>query len=281
MPSISAADVKALRERSGLPMMDCKAALVEADGDQDQALDVLRRKGADAAAGKAGRQTAQGRIACYVDAQAAVAALVEIRCETAPVANNDDFRALTNDLARQAASSDDPTDVENLLDQPLFNDSNKSARDRINETVNKLRENMTLARAVKMTGSLASYIHHNGQVGVLAQFDGEGIDAQLASDICMQIAAMNPLAVSRDKVDPQLVEHELQIAREQAAATGKPEHILDKIAQGKLNKWYSQCVLLEQPFVRDDKKTVQQVLKAGGAVTVTDFARMQVGQVPQ
>lgn len=278
MASITAADVKALRERTGLPMMDCKAALVEAEGDAGKALDILRRKGAAAAAGKAGRETAEGRIGCYVDGPSARGALVELRCETAPVAGNEDFVRLANSLAREVAMSAGPTDPTGLLQQRLLDDPGRTLCERISETVNRLRENITLARAARMSGALCSYVHHNGQVGVLTQFAGGAVDPQLASDICMQIAAMDPTAVSRDRVDAAVVEKEMEIAREQAAATGKGVQIVEKIAQGKLNKWYSQYVLLEQPFVRDDGKSVQQVLKAAG-VAVKDFVRMQVGQI--
>jgi len=279
MATISAADVKALRDKTGLPMMDCKAALVEADGDHEKASEILRKKGAAAAERKADRETAEGRIGCYLDPQQGVGALVELRCETAPVANNEGFIALANEVAKTLALADAPPDVEALLSQPLTDQPAKTIRDRINDTVNVLRENMGLARVARLNGTLASYLHHNGQVGVLTQFEADQLDPQLAADICMQIAAMSPLAVSRDRIDPELVSKELEIARDQAAQTGKPEQILDKIAQGKLNKWYATCVLLEQPFVREDKKTVEQVLKAAGGVVVKDFARLQVGVV--
>jgi len=279
MATISAADVKALRDKTGLPMMDCKAALVEADGDHEKASEILRKKGAAAAERKADRETAEGRIGCYLDQQQGVGALVELRCETAPVANNEGFIALANELAKTVALADTAPDVETLLSQPLADEPAKTVRDRINDTVNILRENMGLARVARLNGTLASYLHHNGQVAVLTQFQADQLDPQLAADICMQIAAMSPLAVSRDRIDPELVKKELEIARDQAAQTGKPEQILDKIAQGKLNKWYATCVLLEQPFVREDKKTVEQVLKAAGGVVVKDFARLQVGVV--
>ena len=279
MATISAADVKALRDKTGLPMMDCKAALVEADGDHEKASEILRKKGAAAAERKADRETAEGRIGCYLDQQQGVGALVELRCETAPVANSEGFIALANELAKSVALTDTPPDVETLLSQPLADEPAKTIRDRINDSVNIIRENMGLARAARLNGTLASYVHHNGQVGVLTQFQADQLDPQLAADICMQIAAMSPLAVSRDRIDPELVKKELEIARDQAAQTGKPEQILDKIAQGKLNKWYATCVLLEQPFVREDKKTIEQVLKAAGGVVVKDFARLQVGLV--
>jgi elongation factor Ts len=279
MATISAADVKALRDKTGLPMMDCKAALVEAGGDHEKATEILRKKGAAAAERKADRETAEGRIGCYVDRQRGVGALVELRCETAPVANNEGFVALANELAKSVALADGDTDVETLLARPVADDPAKTIRDRINDTVNVLRENMGLARAARLEGTLASYVHHNGQVGVLTKFEADRLDPQLAADICMQIAAMHPLAVSRDRIDPELVKKELEIARDQAAQTGKPEAILEKIAQGKLNKWYATCVLLEQPFVRDDKKTVEQVLKAAGGVVVKDFVRLQVGVI--
>ncbi|MFQ6047742.1 MAG: translation elongation factor Ts [Phycisphaerae bacterium] len=278
MADISAAQVKALRDRTGLPMMECKAALAEANGDVERAVDILRRKGAVAAANKAGRETAEGRIGCYVDRDRGVGALVEVRCETAAVANNADFVSLATDLARQVALSDGPIDPQGLLGRGLLDQPGRTVRDRINDAVNRLRENITVARAVRLGGALASYVHHNGRVGVLVAFDRQHLDDALAADICMQIAAMNPIAVTRQQVEPAIVERELQIAREQAAATGKPEQIIERIAAGKLKKWYAQHVLTEQQYIRDDKKTVGQVLQAGG-LSVRAFARMEVGQI--
>ena len=185
--------------------------------------------------------------------------------------------AMVDNLAKLAAGADGVSDVEALMGKTVPGTS-KTGRDCMNDAVNVLRENMQLKKAAQLKGTLAKYVHHNGKVGVLVAFDGP-VSADLGSAICMQIAAMNPLAVTRDKVDPALVETERKVAVDQAAASGKPKEIAEKMAVGKLNKWYSQVVLLEQPFVRDDKQTVEQVLKSAGKTTVVDFVRMAVGEI--
>lgn len=275
MAEITAPMVRSLRERSGLPMMDCKKALAETGGDEDAAMELLRKRGAAAAEKKAGRETAEGRIGAYVDSAKKVAALVELRCETAPVASNPEFRELAAKIAKHAALSG-CTDPAAIGGEKFVDNESMTVTDIMHDVLNRLRENMKIAHIVRATGKSATYIHHTGKLGVLLTIGDEGGDETLLNDICMHIAAMQPKAVTREQIPAELVAKEEEIARAQIRESGKPDNLVDKILTGKMKRWYSEHVLLEQAFVKDDKKSVGDVLKAGG-VTVTGFTRMMVG----
>lgn len=269
---ITAAMVKALREKTGLSMMDCKKALSEAGGDEEAAMEVLRKMGHGRVTKLAGRETSQGRIACFIDGDRG--GIIELRCETAPVANTDDFIALTQLLARHAAHADNPT-PELLSKQPLIEQPGKTVNDAMTEVFNRLRENMQIARVASVRGHLGQYVHHNGQVGVLIQFNRD-LPNDLKTDVCMHITALNPSVIRRDQVDAAQVERERVAAAEDAK--GKPPAVVDKIVAGKLDRWFSEFVLLEQPFVKDDKRSVGQVLtQVAPDLTVTQFLRYSVG----
>jgi elongation factor Ts len=275
--SISAASVKTLRERTNQPMMDCKAALTEANGDMEKAVEILRKKSKDVQDKKVGRETAEGRIAAFIDSAKNVGALVEVRCESAPVAKGDDFAKLSNDIAKQVALKA-PTSIEELLKQPLVDDPKRTVSDRITDVVGLIRENMKPARMVRMTGLLGSYIHHDYSVGVMVQVEGDKADPQLLRDVCMHITAKNPVAARREDISAESLEKEKEIAKSQAAATGKPANLVEKIAEGKMKTWFAENVLLEQPFVKDDSKTVGDLLKAAGLKLVR-FVRLRVGEL--
>jgi elongation factor Ts len=275
--SISAADVKVLRDRTNQPMMDCKAALTEASGDMEKAVDILRKKSKDVQDKKVGRETAEGRIAAFIDPTQKVGALVEMRCESAPVAKGDDFARLANDIAKQVALKA-PASVEVSLTQPLVDDPKRTVSDRITEVVGLIRENMKPARIVRMTGLLGYYIHHDFSVGVMVQVEGDKADPQLLRDICMHITAKNPVAARREDISPETLAKEKEIAKSQAAATGKPANIVEKIAEGKMKTWFAENVLLEQPFVKDDSKTVGDLLKKAG-LKLVKFVRLRVGEL--
>jgi len=281
MAEITAAQVKALRDRTGLPMMDCKQALIEADGDEEKAIEILRKRGAAAAEKKAGRETAEGRIACFVSADGKVGAIVEMRCETAPVASNEVFRQVAEAIAKQVATAEKLAgSADELLEQPFVDDPGRTVREVLNDAINKIRENLTLSRFTRLTGEkVTQYVHFNGQVGVLVAAEPADADEQVLADVCMQIAAMRPMAVRREDVPQEIVEKEREIAR--AQIQNKPEHIIDRIVEGKLNKWFSERVLLEQPFIKDEKgkMTVGDVLKKAGDIKVVKFVRMEVGEV--
>jgi elongation factor Ts len=277
MSTISAAAVKSLRDRTNAPMMDCKAALTEAGGDTEKAIEILRKKNSAIQAKKGDRETAEGRIATYIDPSRPVGAIVEVRCESAPVAKSEPFVKLANDIAKQVALRG-ATTVEALLAEPFVDDPKHTVNDRIGAVVGLIRENMKPARMAQLTGQLGSYCHHDGSIGVLLQVEGAKADPQLLRDVCMHITAKNPVAARREDVAKELVEKEKEIARTQALATGKPANIVDKIAEGKLKTWFAENVLLEQPFVKDDSKTVGDLLKGAGLKLVR-YLRYKVGEL--
>jgi elongation factor Ts len=281
MSQISAADVKALRDRTNAPMMECKAALTEAKGDMEKAVDILRRKSKDVVDKRVGKETAEGRIAVWIDPAQKVGAILELRCESPPVAKSDLFVQLANDLARQIALKK-PGSVDELLAQPFADDPKKTVSERIGETVGLIRENMKPARFVRLEGPVGGYVHHDGTVGVLLQVEGANAEAQMLRDVAMHITAKNPAAARAEDIDPAVLEKEKEIARSQIAADpknkNKPANILDKIIEGKMRTWLAENVLIEQPFVKDDTKTVGQLLQSGGLKMVR-FVRYKVGEI--
>lgn len=276
MAEITAQMVKDLRERSGLPMMDCKQALVECGGDMEKAVELLRKRGATAAEKKAGRATSEGRIGSYVDKGRGVAAIVEMLCESAPVSNNPMFKELADKIAKQAALSGE-LNADALRASKLVDDAGKTVNDLIHDVVNVIRENMVVGRVARVQSSApVVYVHFNGKVGVVLAADGASADEATLRDVCMHIAFTNPQAVTREQMPAEAVAKEKAIVVEQVKASGKPAAMLDKIVSGKMDRWFSERALVEQPFVKDDKKTVGEVLKAAGA-QVTGFTRLQVG----
>jgi elongation factor Ts len=275
--TISAATVKSLRDRTNAPYGDCKVALEEANGDLEKAIEILRKKNSAIQAKREGKETAEGRIGVFIDPAQKVGAIVEIRCESAPVVKSDLFMTLVSDLAKQVAYKD-ATTVAELLAQPYFADPKRTVNDRLGEVVGLIRENMKPARLTKLTGSLGGYVHHDGSVGVMIQVEGTVTDPQLLRDVCMHITAKNPAAGERSEVTAETLEKEKDIARAQAAATGKPAAIVEKIAESKMKTWFAENVLLEQPFVKDDTKTVGDLLKGAGLKFVK-FIRYKVGEI--
>lgn len=277
MAEITAEAVKKLRDRTGIQMMKCKAALQKADGDMEKAIEILRKENVGAVAKLAEREAGEGRIGVYIDPAKQVGALVELRCETAPVAKSEMFVQLANDLAKQVALQE-ATTPEALLAQPFVDDPKKTVNERLAEVAGLMRENMKPVRLARLTGLLGSYLHHDGSVGVMVQVEGAKDDPQLLRDVSMHITAKNPAAALREHVPQETVDKEMEIARAQAAATGKPAAIVEKIAEGKMKTWYAENVLAEQPFVKDDSKTVGDLLKAAG-LKLVKFARLRVGEV--
>jgi elongation factor Ts len=281
MSTISASAVNELRKRTNAPMMACKAALTEAEGDMDKAIDILRKKSKDIQGSKVDREAAEGRIATFIDPVGKVGAIVEMRCESAPVAKCEPFQQLANDVARQIALKA-PATVEALLAEPFVDDAKKTVNERIGDVVGLIRENMKPARFKRLTGLLGSYVHHDGSLGVMLQVEGASADPQLLRDVCMHITARNPMSLGREDVPAALLEKEKEIAQAQLAAdpknAKKPANILQMIVEGKLKAWYAENVLLEQPFFKDETKTIGDVLKAAGLKAV-QFVRYKVGGV--
>jgi elongation factor Ts len=279
--AISANDVKTLRDRTNAPMMECKAALTEAGGDMDKAIDILRKKIKGLTAKFGAREMAEGRIATFTDPAAKVGAIVELRCESAPVAKSEPFIKLANELAKQIALKN-PARVEELLAQPSIVDPKHTVQDRIHDVFNLLRENMKVQRLARTAGLSGDYVHHDGSVGVLLQVEGSQADTQMLRDVCMHITARNPVSATKDDVPAATLAKETEIAREQTLNDpknkSKPANIVEKIIEGKMKTWLADNVLLEQPFVKDDTKTVGQLLTASG-LKLVKFVRYRVGEI--
>ena len=272
MANFSAADVKRLREATGAGMMDSKKALEEADGDFDQAVELLRIKGAKSLGKRAERTAANGLVAS-VDG-----ALVELNCETDFVAKNDQFQQLGAQIAKVAAATE-PTSSEELAAATLAD--GQTVQQAIDALAAVIGEKLVLGRVAVFDGTTTVYLHKRASdlppsVGVLVEYAGGAEDS--ARGAAMQVAAMRPQYLSRDDVPTDVVENERRIAEATAREEGKPEAALPKIVDGRLNGFFKQVVLLEQPSVQDNKRTVEQVLSDGG-VTVSRFARFEVGEV--
>jgi len=287
MPStISATDVKKLRDQTGAGMMDCKSALEEANGNFDEATTILRKKGLASAAKKAGRATTEGLIGHAISGDHRTGVLVEVNCESDFVARTDDFQALVRDvLALIETAGDGATEA-------WLKDPSGPVQQRVAAAIGKLGENMAVPRFVRYAGQgyVAQYIHMGGKIGVQVEFGGvtpevagKGELSAFAKEIAMQIAAASPGYVSRDVVPADVLERERSIYRAQMEGSGKPAPVIDKIVEGKLGSFYSQVVLPDQPSIRDPKMTVAQVIAAAAKslnapVTVTRFARLKVGE---
>ncbi len=274
--AISAKDVKKLRDITGVGMMDCKRALQETDGDFEAAIDLLRKTGQKVAAKRADREAKEGVIASASSDDGATAVMVEVNCETDFVARNEMF----TDFAQAVASvvmAHQPADRDALLALP-FDDSEGMA-DAVTRMTGKIGEKIDVRRLVVSSnagGRIVSYIHPGAKLGVLVDIAGnEGLEA-VGRDVAMQVAALNPVATNRDEVSDSVKDKEMEIAREAAILEGKPEHIIDRIAQGKLERYYKDNVLLEQPFVKDSSQTVSEMLKSVGA-DVSGFVRFSLG----
>ena len=272
MANITAAMVKDLRERSGAGMMDCKKALAETGGDMQKAIDYLREKGIAKAAKKSGRIAAEGACAAFVSADGKIGALAEINCETDFTASNSDFRALVKKVTEHIAKTN-PSDLDALNASVI--EGKKTVADIVTEATATIGEKISVRRFVRYetNGKVVSYIHMGGKIGVLVALDG-GTD-ELGKDVAMQIAAANPMAVDRDGVDAAELEHEKEVLRKQALEEGKPAKIVDKMVEGRIKKFYKEVCLVEQEFVKDPEKTVQDIL---GKVKVLTFTRYQLGE---
>lgn len=277
MSAITAAKVKAFRERTGLPLMECKSALTEAGGDEDKAVAILRERGEKLGEKRASRETAFGRFGLYCGLDKPVGAIVELKCESAPVTGNEEFIQLANDLAEALAkSSAKISTADELLAQPSPSKKGSTLGDQKSELFNRIREKFDVGRMTKMEGTCGGYIHNSGTVaGVLVQVDGGSDEA--AKDVSMHIAAMRPAALSKDDLDKATVEQEREFLRAAALKEGKPEKIVDKMVEGRIQQYFAEKALLSQPFVKDDKQTVGDFAKSNG-MEVKDFVLYILGQ---
>ncbi|GHT46507.1 elongation factor Ts [Planctomycetales bacterium] len=260
---ITAASVKAFRDKTGLPMMECKKALVEANGDEEKAIEILRKSGAKTMAGRTDRETSAGRIAVYTDPSKGVSAMVELLCESAPVSNTDEFIALVNGLAEALATGPGAKTAEELLAQPFPHKAGLTLKEYYDDLVNKIREVFRLTRFVRIEGHCGAYLHHNNAIGVLLPIDGENVE--LGKDLCMHVASMKPQALADTDLDAAAVEKERNLIIDQVKETNKnkPENVIQKIVDGKMKAYFAERTLLSQPFVKDAAKTVTQVCEEG------------------
>ena len=271
MADITAADIKKVREITGAGMLDSRNALVEADGDQDKAVEILRVKGAGKVQKRGAERTASNGLVA-----AAEGAMIELLCETDFVAKNEQFQQLANDIVAHAAASK-TGDADALRNEKLAD--GRTVQENVDALAAVIGEKLELGRVAVYDGQVASYTHRRATdlpptIGVLVEFDGSDIDA--ARGAAMQIASFNPAYLTRDEVPADVIENERRIAEATAREEGKPEQALAKIVEGRVNGFFKDSVLLEQGYVRDNKKTVKQVLDEAG-VTVKRFVRFQVG----
>jgi len=292
--AISASQVKELREVTGAGMMDCKKALEESGGDMERAIDILRTKGLADLAKKAGRATNEGVIGAWTTDNAKIGAMVEVNCETDFVARNAEFQTFVAAVSEQVAV-DAPNGIREgetaLLTQQWKRNPSISVEQALGELVSKLGENMGISRFVRYEvpadGVIGTYIHGMGRIGVMVEIAGADSSVPevvtLAKDVAMHIAAASPICVLREEVPAVTVEHEMSIYKAQAAESGKPEAIQEKIASGRLEKFYKEVCLIEQAFVKDPDKSVEQLVaetsKAVGlALSVVRFERFVLGE---
>jgi elongation factor Ts len=274
--SISAQQVKELRERTGLGMMECKAALAETSGDMEAATDLLRKRAGAKVEKKSGRIAAEGAVGIYVTPGRKTAAMAEVNCETDFVAKGDDFAAFATAAAARVAGKQ-PANVDALYQLPFADGAAQTVGQSREGLVMKLGENINIRRFERMTatkGHLGSYIHGR-KIGVLVEM--EGGDESLAKDIAMHIAASRPECVSKDQVPAAAIAKEKEIFAEQAKTSGKPPEIVEKMVMGRVNKYLNEISLLGQPFVKDPDTTVEKLLKSKGA-SVIRFSRYEVGE---
>ena len=243
--------------------MDCKKALVEANGDEEKAVEILRKSGAKTMAARTDRETESGRIALFFDTKKQVSAMVELLCESAPVSNTEEFIALVNGLAEQLATGPGAKTPEELLAQPFPGKPGMTLKQFHDDLVNKIREVFRLTRIIRIEGPCGAYVHHNAGIGVLLPLEGTNTD--LGKDISMHVASMKPQALSENDIDPAVVkkERDMILAEVQSQSKGKPENVLQKIVDGKMKAFFAERTLLGQPFVKDSAKTVAQVCEEG------------------
>lgn len=275
MAEITAAAVKALRDKTQLPMMKCKKALADAQGDETVAMELLRKEGEQFIGSRGDRSTEEGRIDIQASIDPPVGAMIELQCESAQVASNEEFVQLANDLTAQLVANASVNTPDDLWACPSPSKEGMTLSEHRDELVNKIREVFRLERIIRVDGSCGSYVHHDGKTGVLLQV--EGGTPELAKDICMHVAAMRPAALNPEQLDPELVAKEREILTEAARQGGKPDNIIEKIVDGQMRKFYAERTLTEQAFVKDDKQTVGKYAESGG-MKIVGFTRWTLGE---
>ena len=275
MAEITAAAVKALREKTDLPMMDCKKALVEAGGDEEKAIEILREQLQKVMVKRADNETAEGRIFTKIADDGSKAAAVVMLCESAPVAGSEGLAAIGNAAVTQLLTGPGADSGEALLEQA--NPSGGTLKQLYEETVNKIREKIVVGKTACVNGPVGVYVHHDGKTAVLFEATGTAKDPSVLRDVAMHIAAMRPTVATVEEVDPAAVKAERERLTAEAKASGKPDNIIDKIVDGRMKVFYRDeaGVLTEQPFAKDDSKSVSQVLAENG-LTAKAFTLLTV-----
>lgn len=274
--SISASDVNKLRQMTGAGMMDCKKALTEANGDFEAAIGILRKKGQKVAAARADRKSLEGMVFLRTSADEKEGFAISLNCETDFVAKTEEFTAMGNKIA-DLTLANKPADLQAL--NAMLMDDGRTVAEHLTDMMGKIGEKIEVANYARIQGEqVVTYLHTGAKLGVLVALNSASSAAEAAGkDVAMQIAAMRPLALNRESIDPAIVAREIEISKEQARAEGKPENMLEKIAMGKLNKFYKENTLLEQEFVKDNTKNISQYLESvEKGLTVTDFKRISV-----
>ena len=279
--SVSAKQVKELRERTNAGILDCKKALQETDGDMDEAVEYLEKKGITAAKNKSGRVAAEGLVNFWSNDDHTEAVLVEVNCETDFVARNDDFKEFVEKVTEAVG----PSEVAEVDDLEEVEVNGKPIPKEVTEQIATLGENIRVRRIERMEnpdGTIGAYIHAGSQIGVLvsADVDGEGDDEvhSFVRDVAMHIAAMNPPYLSADSIPEEVLESQKEVFASQMEEQGKPEHIIPQIVEGKIGKWKTEVSLLDQPFVKDSDQTVGELQESKGNVELVDFVRFEVGE---
>ena len=276
MAQITAAAVNELRKKTGVSMMLCKEALSASEGDEDKAVEYIRKKGIATQGGRQDRETAFGRFGIYSGMGKKTGAIVELKCESAPVAGHEEFVQLANDLAQQLATGPGASSAEELLDQPSPSKPGLKLRDVKDDLFNRIREVFKVGRLARIDGTCGGYSHNAGTVsGVLVEVEG-GSD-QAAKDVSMHIAAMRPAALRKEDLDPALVEKEREILRDAALKEGKPANIVDKMVEGRLKNFCAEKALLEQAFVKDNAISVGKYAEQNG-MKIKKFVHWELGK---
>ncbi|WP_103020875.1 translation elongation factor Ts [Salinibacter altiplanensis] len=274
--SVSAKQVKELRDATGVGMMDCKDALQETDGDFDEAVSLLRKKGQEVASDRAAVEADEGLVATAVSDTGRAGAIIEINCETDFVARNDDFQSFTHTVAEQVLQ-EKPNDLEEL--KGLSYEDDVTVEDELVALTGRIGEKLTIRRfdvLESKDGEVISYVHPGSKLGVLVEVHGDGEAEETGRDVAMQVAALEPIAVTRDEVPEEVKEEEREVAHEAAVNEGKPEHVIDNIVEGKLERFFEDHVLMEQAFVKDSSVSVKEMLNDAD-LSVARFTRYALG----
>jgi elongation factor Ts len=274
--SVSAKQVKELRDATGVGMMDCKEALQETDGDFEEAVSLLRKKGQEVASDRAAAEADEGLVVTAVSGDGHAGAIVEINCETDFVARNDDFQSFAETVAERVLA-ERPADLDAL--EALSYEDDVTVEDELVALTGRIGEKLTIRRFDVLEsdgGQIVSYVHPGSRLGVLVEVHGDGDVEDAGRDVAMQVAALEPIAVTRDEVPDDVKQEEREVAREAAVNEGKPEHVIDNIVEGKLERFFEDHVLVEQAFVKDSSVSVQEMLDDAG-LSVERFTRYALG----